>query len=163
MANDKSRKFKQNQIIFCVQPWFVEYSRPIVFGEDRLREMGSLPATVFFIKGNLFCLANDNSRKFKQNQIIFCIQPWCVECSRPIVLAEDRLREMGSLPATFYVLTRVIFPKTNNNCRKFKQNQLHVCIPFLIIEYSSFLIIEFWSVDFVEDRLSCLLYTSRCV
>ena len=37
MANDKSRKFKQNQIFFCMQPWFVEYSRPIVFGEDRLR------------------------------------------------------------------------------------------------------------------------------
>ena len=45
MANGNSRKFKQNQIIFCIQPWFVEYSRHIVFGEDRLRERGSLPAT----------------------------------------------------------------------------------------------------------------------
>ena len=45
MANDNCRIFKQNQIIFCIQPWFVEYSRPIVFGEDRLRERGSLPGT----------------------------------------------------------------------------------------------------------------------
>ena len=53
MANDNCRTFKQNQIMFCIHPWFVEYSRPIVFGEDRLRERGSLPATVFFlIKGN---------------------------------------------------------------------------------------------------------------
>ena len=48
MANDNSRKFKQNQIIFYIQPWFVEYSRPIVFGEDRLRGRGSLAATFFF-------------------------------------------------------------------------------------------------------------------
>ncbi len=34
MANDNSRKFKQNQIIFCIHPLLVEYSRPIVFGED---------------------------------------------------------------------------------------------------------------------------------
>ena len=52
-----------------------------------------------------FSMANDNSRKFKQNQIIFCIQPWFVEDSRPIVFGEDRLRERGSLPATFYVST----------------------------------------------------------
>ena len=45
LANDNSRKFKQNQIIFCIQPLFVEYSRHIVFGEDRLRGRGSLPAT----------------------------------------------------------------------------------------------------------------------
>ena len=29
----------------CIQ---VEYLRPVVFGEDRLRERGSLPATVFY-------------------------------------------------------------------------------------------------------------------
>ena len=28
--------------------------RPIVFGEDRLRERGSLPATVFFYQGKFF-------------------------------------------------------------------------------------------------------------
>ena len=39
----------------------------IVFGEDRLRGRGSLPAMVFFIKENFSFLANDNSRKFKQN------------------------------------------------------------------------------------------------
>ena len=28
---------------------------------------------------DFFSMANDNCRKFKQNQIIFCIQPWFVE------------------------------------------------------------------------------------
>ena len=55
----------------------------------------------------IFSMENNNSRKFNQNQIMFCIQPWIVEDSRPIVFGEDRLRERGSLPATFYVLTRV--------------------------------------------------------
>ena len=127
MANDNSRKFKQNQISFCIQLWFVEYSRPIVFGEDRLRKRGSLPATVFFYQGKFFFLANDNSRKFKQNQIMFRIQPWIVEYSRPIVFGEDRLRERGSLHVTFYVWTRV-FPMANDNSRKFKQNQKIICI-----------------------------------
>ena len=35
MANDKSRKFKQNHLIFCMLPLFLEYSTPVVFGEDR--------------------------------------------------------------------------------------------------------------------------------
>ena len=48
----------------------VEYSRPIIFGEDRLRESGSLPAKVYFINGILFSIANDNSRKFKQLSLI---------------------------------------------------------------------------------------------
>ena len=43
MANGNSRKFKQNQIIFCIQTSFVEYSRPMVFDKDRLRKRGSLP------------------------------------------------------------------------------------------------------------------------
>ena len=73
MANDNSRKFKQNQIMFRIQPWIVEFSRPIVFGEDRLRERGSLPAT-FYVLTRVFSMANDKSRKFKQNQIRFCIQ-----------------------------------------------------------------------------------------
>ena len=30
---------------------------------------------------DFFFLANDNCRKFKQNQIIFCIQPWFVAVS----------------------------------------------------------------------------------
>ena len=42
----------------------------------------------------------------------------------PIGVGEDRIRERGSLPATFYVLTRVIFYMTNDNCRKFKENQI---------------------------------------
>ena len=75
--------------------------RPIVFGEDRLRERGSLPATFFFLT-RVFSMANDNSRKFKQNQMIICIQPKIVEFSRPIVFGEDRLRERGSLPATLF-------------------------------------------------------------
>ena len=139
MASDNSRKFKQNQIIFCIQPWFVEYSRPIVFGEDRLRERGSLPAT-FCVLTRVFYMANDNSRKFKQNQIMFRIQHWIIEFSRPFVFGEGRLRERGSLPATFYVLTRV-FLMANDNSRKFKQNQKIICI-------------QLWF---------CLLYTSRCV
>ena len=50
MANDKSHKFKQNQKIICIQLWIREFSRPIVFCEDRLTERGSLPAA-FFYKG----------------------------------------------------------------------------------------------------------------
>ena len=76
----------------------------------------------------------------------FCIQPCIVEFSVPIGVGEDRLRERGSVPATYYVLTRVIFYVTNDNCRKFKQIQLRFCIPFLTKENSR-------SVDFVEDRL----------
>ena len=57
---------------------------------------------------DFFSMAND-SRKFKQNQIMFCIQALIVEDSRPVDFGEDQLSERGSLPATFYVLTRVIF------------------------------------------------------
>ena len=40
----------------CIRdrPWIVEFSSPIGVGEDRLRERGSLPATFFLMKGNLF-------------------------------------------------------------------------------------------------------------
>ena len=110
MANDNSRKFKQNQIIFCIQPWFVEYSRPIVIGEDRLRERGSLPATVFFLSREIFFLANDNSRKFKQNQIMFRIQPWIVEFSRPIVFGEDQLRAVSYTHLDVYKRQSVHLP-----------------------------------------------------
>ena len=64
MANDKSRKFKQNQKMSRIQPWIIEFSRSIVFGEDRFRGRGSLPATVFY-QGEFFPIVNDNSRKFK--------------------------------------------------------------------------------------------------
>ena len=57
----------------------------------------------------LFSIGKDKCRKFKQNQIIFCIHPWIVEVARTFDFAEDRLRERSSLPSTFYVLTRVIF------------------------------------------------------
>ena len=53
---------------------------------------------------SMFSIVNDNNRKFKQNQMMFCIQPCIVEFSIPIGVGEDRLRERGSLPATFYVL-----------------------------------------------------------
>ena len=38
----------ENKIIFCIHPGIVEFSIPIVFGEDRLKERGSLPATFFY-------------------------------------------------------------------------------------------------------------------
>ena len=78
MANDNSHKFKQNQLLFCIQPRIAELSKPIVFGEDRLRERGSLPVT-FYVLTRVFSMANDNSRKFKQNQMMFGIQPCIVE------------------------------------------------------------------------------------
>ena len=46
--------------------------------------------------GVIFSMANDNSRNFKQNQMMFCIQPCIVESSIPIGVGEDRLRERGS-------------------------------------------------------------------
>ena len=55
---------------------------------------------------------------------------------RQVGVGEDRLRERGSLPATFYVLTRVIFYMTNDNCRKFKQNQMMFCIQNCIVAVS---------------------------
>ena len=59
MANDNSRKFKHNQRMFCIQPLFVEYARPFVFGEDRLREKGSLPETFFVLtRGKYLILIN---------------------------------------------------------------------------------------------------------
>ena len=88
----------------------------------------------FFIKGNFFSSANDISRNVKQNQIIFCIQPWILEFSRPVGFGEDQLWERGSLPATFYVLTMVIFSMTNGNCRTFKQNQRLICIRLSIVK-----------------------------
>ena len=135
MVNDNSRKFKQNQMMLCIQPWIVEFSVLIGVCEDRLRERGSLPAT-FFYQGNISSMANDNSRKFKQNQMMFCIQPWIVELSRSVDFGEVRVRERGSLPATFYVLTRVIFLMTNDNCHKFKRNQMMFCIQPCIVEFS---------------------------
>ena len=131
--------------MFCIQPWIVEYSRPVVFGEDRLRERSSLPATFYVLTRIMFSMMNDNCRKFKQNQIIFCIQPWFVEYSRPIVFCEDRLRERGSLTSTFCVVTRV-FSMANDKIRKFKQNQLVFCIQPWIIEFSR-------PIGFGEDRL----------
>ena len=56
-------------------------------------------------------MANDKSRKFKQNQMIMSILPYIVEFSRPIDFGEDRLRKRGSLPETFYDLTRVKYLK----------------------------------------------------
>ena len=47
MAKYKICKFKQNQIMFCIQLEIVEFSRHNGFGEDRLRERGSLPATFY--------------------------------------------------------------------------------------------------------------------
>ena len=58
-----------------------------------------------------FSMANDNCRKFKQNQIIICILPSVVGISMSVDFGEDRLRGRGSLPATFYVLTRVKYLK----------------------------------------------------
>ena len=42
-TSDKSRKFKQNQMMFCIHQGIVEFSIPIGVSEDRLRERGSLP------------------------------------------------------------------------------------------------------------------------
>ena len=46
-----------------------------------------------------------------------CIRdrPCIVEFSIPIGVGEDRLRKRGSLPATFYVLTRVLLPYSLRN------------------------------------------------
>ena len=50
MTNDNCRKFKQNQIIFCICARLVKYSRSVDFGEAVLRGRGSLPATVYLQK-----------------------------------------------------------------------------------------------------------------
>ena len=73
MANDNCRKFKQNQIIFCIMPWIVQFSKSIDFGEDRLRERGSLPATFYVLKGYFLwqMIRASNSNRIK----CFCIQP----------------------------------------------------------------------------------------
>ena len=123
MTNDNSRKFKQNQILFCTPSWIIEYSRSVDFCKDLLREKGSLPATFYVLTRVIVSMANDNCRTFKQNQIMFCMHPCIVEDWRPFDFGEGRLRETGSLPATFYVLTRV-FSMANDNSRKFKQNQI---------------------------------------
>ena len=51
-----------------------ENSRSIDFGEDRLRERGSLPAK-FYVLTRLCFLANDKSLKFTQNQLLFAYSP----------------------------------------------------------------------------------------
>ena len=72
MTNDNCRKFKQNQINFFSCACAAEDSSLIGFGEERLQGKGSLPAT-FFLSRLICFFANDNSRKLKQNQIMFCI------------------------------------------------------------------------------------------
>ena len=141
MGNDESHKFKQNRIIFCIQTWFVEYSRPVVFGEDGLGERGSLPATFYVLTRVILSMMIDNFRKFKGNQIIFCKLSWFVKMWRHVDFGEDRLRKRGSLPDTFFVLSRVFY-MANDNSLKCKQNHIIFCI-------------QPWNV--------CLLYTSRCV
>ena len=47
MTNHNCRKLKHNEIRFCIHPYIAEKSRPVDFGENRLRERGSLPATFF--------------------------------------------------------------------------------------------------------------------
>ena len=69
-------------------------------------------------------MTNDNCRTFKQNEIMLSIPSSIVDNSRSVDLVENRLRERGSLPATFYVLTRVIVSMTNDNWRTFKQLSL---------------------------------------
>ena len=49
MKNDNCRTFKQNQIFFCIHSSIVKDWRPVVFGEDRLWEGGSLPATFYVL------------------------------------------------------------------------------------------------------------------
>ena len=136
MVIDNSRKFKQNQMMFCIHQGIVEFSIPIGVGEDRLRERGSLPATFYVITRVIFYMTNDNCRILKQNQLLFCIPFWIIQNSGSVDFVEDRLRERGSLPATFYVLTRVFFFMTNDNCRKFKENQLMFCIQPWNVEFS---------------------------
>ena len=51
----------------------------------------------------------DNCRTFKQNQIMFCMRASIVETSRSVDFGEDRLMERGSLPATFYVVSRQMY------------------------------------------------------
>ena len=65
------------------------------------------------------------------------------EFSRPSVFGEDRLRERGSLPATFNVLTTVIFSMSNDNCRTFKQNQIFFwIIPELLSTQGLFILVK---------------------
>ena len=104
MTNDNCRIFKEDQTIFCKNSLSFMYSRSVDFGEDRLRERGSSVSYTHLV---IFSMANDNSRKFKHYQIMFCMQLWIVEISRHIVFGEDRLREKGSLPTTFFVLKMV--------------------------------------------------------
>ena len=68
------------------------------------------------------------------------------DSSRSVDFGKDRLREKGSLPATCYVLTRVIVSMTNDNCRTFKQNQIIFYICACIVEDSRL-------IDCGEDRL----------
>ena len=136
----------RNQITFYICAWVVEDSWPIDFGEDRLRERGNLPATFNVLTRVIVSMTNDNCRTFKQNQIILCIPSSVVDNSRSFDFVEDRLRERGSLPATFNVLTRGIVSMTNDNCRTFKQNQIMFCIrPWILKDSRPF--------DFGEDQL----------
>ena len=108
---------------------------------DRLRGRGSLPATFYVLRRafsmacllytSIFYMTNDNCRKFKQNQIIFCILSWIVEFSRPVVFGEDRLRERGSLPATFYVLKGYFLWQTIRVANSNRIKSFFACSPNL--------------------------------
>ena len=62
-------------------------------------------------------MANDNSRKFKQNHIIFCIQPWIIEFSRPVAVSYTHLdvykrQALASVAARQHVVDK-IWPASN--------------------------------------------------
>ena len=107
ILQQKTYKFKYN-FVSIIHECFTKLIKITNFDAKSFR----MPVSYTHL---VFSMANDNCRKFKQNLIIFCIQPRFVEFSRPIVFGEDRLRERGSLPATFYVLTRVKYLKIHLN------------------------------------------------
>ena len=90
-----------------------------------------------------------------------CIRdrPWIVKFSSPIGVGEDRLRERGSLSATFYVLKSVIFLMTNDNCRKFKENQIMICIPVSYTHLDVYKRQLVLSLLYVEPREMSVSYT----
>ena len=118
----------------CIRDRNCRVLKTYCFWWNRLRERASLPATIFFVKGNFVCLANDNSRKFKQNQIMFRIQPWIVVL-KTYCFWWRSVKGRGSLPAIFYVWTNV-FSMANDNSRKFKQNHIIFYLQPWFVEYS---------------------------
>ena len=118
--------------MFCICARFVEDSRPIDFGEDRLRERGSLPVTFYVLTRVLLPYSLRNGSMVMAKKIVFEI------------IADSDCTTLKTWKKSLFekclcvCLSVDFFSMANDNCRKFKQNQIMFRIqPSICLLYTS--------------------------